>query len=168
MTYGERTASGENELEAWMDRYGPGLKRYFLRRVPAADAEELVQEVFLAMHARRSSAPIENVQGYLFSIASNLLARRKPTLVATALDEIGGFSESFSPERVLIAHQEVVLVVAAIRKLPPRAREAFILHRFEDMTYARIARRLNISVSAVSKLIARALAQITRELEAGR
>jgi RNA polymerase sigma-70 factor (ECF subfamily) len=150
-----------------MSQYEALLKRYFRKRVSAAEADDLVQDVFLAMQARRGEAPIENVQGYLFTIAARLLSKRRSRLTALALDDIGAVADDFSPERLLISHQEFVLTIAAIRNLPPRARDAFVLHRFEDMTYAAIARKLGISVSAVGKLIARALAQITRELEAG-
>jgi RNA polymerase sigma-70 factor (ECF subfamily) len=158
----ERETSGD--IEAWLARYGAGLRRYFQRRVSAQEAEDLVQETFLALHARRGTAPIENVQGYLFAVASHLLAKRKPNFAFTVLDEAGALADGFSPEQLLISRQEMILVIAAIRKLPPRTRQAFILHRFEDMTYTAIGRKLDISVSAVSKLIARALAQITSEM----
>jgi RNA polymerase sigma factor (sigma-70 family) len=152
------------ELRGWMERYGPGLRRYFAKRVPPAEAEELVQDVFLAMHARSASDPIDNVQGYLFRIAANLLAKRHELGGQTAIDDAHDLSEGFSPERILIGRQEATRVLAAIRNLPPRTREAFALHRFEDMTYEAIARQLGISVSAVSKLVARALAHVTVEL----
>jgi RNA polymerase sigma-70 factor (ECF subfamily) len=62
-----------DDFERWMSQYGPLLKRYFRRRVSQAEAEDLVQDVFLAMHARGGGAQIENVQGYLFTIASHKL-----------------------------------------------------------------------------------------------
>lgn len=153
----------EKQLSDWMDRYGPGLRRYFQRRVTAAEAEELVQDVFLAMHERSAAAPVDNVQGYLFRIAANLLSNRTEQ-VHEQLDEVLDFAEGFSPERILIGRQEATQVILAIRNLPPRTRQAFALHRFEEMTYEAIARRLGISVSAVSKLVARALAHVTIEL----
>jgi RNA polymerase sigma-70 factor (ECF subfamily) len=47
-----------------------------------------------------------------------------------------------------------------IRALPPRTRDAFLLHRFEDQTYGQIAKRLGVSVSMVEKHIAEALRQL--------
>ena len=35
-----------------MARYGSALRRYFAKRVPPAEAEDLVQDVFLAMQVR--------------------------------------------------------------------------------------------------------------------
>ncbi len=158
-----RTGVDPAELRGWMERYGPGLRRYFARRVPPAEAEELVQDVFLALHARSAADPIDNVQGYLFRIAANLLAKRHEFAQA-GIEDLHDLAEGFSPERILIGRQEAARVLIAIRNLPPRTREAFALHRFEDMTYEAIARRLGISVSAVSKLVARALAHVTVEL----
>jgi len=166
MTKGAQSGRDEDlggNLQTWMLLYGPGLRRYFLKRVPPSEADELVQDVFLAMHRRGAAAPVENVQGYLFTIAAHLLAKRRQ-LATSALEEgTGGIDESLSPERILISRQEVTRVIVAIKNLPPRTREAFVLHRFENMTYSAIARQLGISVSAVSKLVARALALITSE-----
>jgi len=166
MTKGTQTGQNEDiksDLETWMLRYGPGLRRYFLKRVSPSEADELVQDVFLAMHRRGAAAPVDNVQGYLFTIAAHLLAKRKQ-IATSALDEqAGNIDESLSPERILISRQEVTRVIVAIKNLPPRTREAFVLHRFENMTYSAIARQLGISVSAVSKLVARALALIAEE-----
>jgi RNA polymerase sigma-70 factor (ECF subfamily) len=123
-----------------------------------------VQEVFLAMQVRGAHEDVENASGYLFRIAANLLSKRHEAAGWTGLDEAPDIAEGFSPERILIGRQEAARVLIAVRNLPPRTREAFALHRFEDMTYEAIARRLGISVSAVSKLVARALAHVTVEL----
>lgn len=156
---------GQEGLEAWMLRYGPGLKRYFQKRVSPAEAEELVQDVFLAMHRRGTAAPVDNIQGYLFTIAAHLLSKRRQIVTSALDDEAGPIAGSFSPERILISRQEATRVIVAVKKLPPRTREAFVLHRFENMTYSAIARQLGISVSAVSKLVARALALIAKDTD---
>ena len=64
------------ELGVWMAQYGPGLRRFFRRRVGPAEAEDMVQDVFLAMSARQGD-PVDNIEGYLFRIATNLVARRQ-------------------------------------------------------------------------------------------
>ena len=156
-------ARSEARMAAWMAEYGPALRRYFGRSAGAGEAEDLVQEVFLAMQVRGAHEDVENASGYLFRIAANLLAKRRE-LSHAGLDDLHDLAEGFSPERILIGRQEAARVLVAIRNLPPRTREAFALHRFEDMTYEAIARRLGISVSAVSKLVARALAHVTVEL----
>jgi len=157
-------------LRGWMERYGPGLRRYFARRVPPAEAEELVQDVFLAMHARSAAEPIDNVQGYLFRIAANLLAKRRQREPwnwdrHAGLEGLYEPREEINPERTLIARQAAAGVLDALKALPPRTAEAFLLHRFEEMTYAAIATHMGVSVKAVEALIARAMKRVGAVLE---
>ena len=51
-------------------------------------------------------------------------------------------------------------MVQALKTLPPRTRQAFILHRFEEMTYVSIARQMGITTISVGKLIKRALRKL--------
>jgi RNA polymerase sigma-70 factor (ECF subfamily) len=156
------------ELGVWMARYGPALRRFFHRRVGPAETEDMVQDVFLAMSARRGD-PVDNVEGYLFRIAANLINRRLGREAnRAAFESLLETPEGFTPERVLMSKQEAAQVLSAIKSLPPRTREAFIFHRFEEMTYPEIARRLGISVSAVEQLIARAIRQVSQDRGSGR
>lgn len=54
---------------------------------------------------------------------------------------------------------------AAITNLPELTREVFIMHRFEDLSYDRIAHRLGIDVDEVQRQMALAIGQIHREVE---
>ncbi|MBN9318276.1 MAG: sigma-70 family RNA polymerase sigma factor, partial [Caulobacterales bacterium] len=65
--------------------------------------------------------------------------------------------EPISPERVLLGREKLDRALAVLQRLPARTRQIFILHRFEDMTYPRIAASLGISKSAVEKHMIRAL-----------
>lgn len=58
----------------------------------------------------------------------------------------------------------VARVEAAIGSLPPLTREVFILHRFDELGYERIARRLGISVEEVTSHMAHAILQLDRAL----
>lgn len=135
------------------------LHRYFTKRVPIGEVEDLVQEVLTNLHGRQKSAQIENVQGYLFTIASNVLARRHHKNAQMPYDdgETPDLIDAFSPERILIGQQSLTAALDIIRMLPPRTRQVFVLHRFEEMTYVRIATHLGISTSAVEKHIMLAL-----------
>ena len=160
----------EEDLRAWMVEYGPALRRYFERRVGGAEAEDLVQDVFLHLQARAVGGAVDNVERYLFRIAGNVLVSRhrhrtaRGFALTDALDEALEPVETIAAERVLIGKQDVARVIAAMQSLPPRTREAFIFHRFGEMTYPAIAKRMGISVSAVGQLIARALEKLTEEV----
>ena len=153
-------------MRAWVEAYGPALRRYFEKRVPPAEAEDLVQDVFLSMQVRGRGQAIENVKGYLFRVAANVLSRHHlhaggRGVSAGAIEAV----EEISPERLLIGKQAAARLLAALEDLPPRAREALLLHRFEERTYAAVARLMGISVSAVEQLITRALKHVAAALE---
>jgi RNA polymerase sigma-70 factor (ECF subfamily) len=158
-------------LREWVERYGPALRRHFQKRGAGVDAEDLTQEVFLRLQIASGRVEIENVERYIFRIANNVLISRRRHDVVEGLpfrdslpDEMES-PEPLSPERILLGREHWIRFQAGLEALPRRAREAFLLHRFESMTYAAIARRMGISTSAVEKLIGRALHQLTIELD---
>lgn len=154
-----------------MVEYGPALRRYFLRRADAADADDLVQDVFLSLQARGSGSRIENVQGYLFRTAANVLAmrRRKPTwrwgMQEDLDDQVEDLVDELSPERILISRQGLAMVVRALDDMPPRSAQAFFLYRFEHMSQEAVARRMGVSVKAVEKFMRRALRHLLDHVE---
>ena len=166
-TQADESANGvsEEELRAWMTQYGPALRRYFQKKVSAAEAEELTQDVFVAMQVRGQSASIENVEGYLFRTAAHILARRhrRPAWDwgrHEILDEGLEPPELLSPERILMAKEDLEFVISAIEGLPPRMGEAFAMHRFGEMSYAAIARRMGVRTRTVENLVARAVKRL--------
>ena len=151
------------EVEGWAQQYGPALRRYFQKKVNATEAEDLVQNVFLNIQSRGAEAgAIENVEGYLFRTAANVLARRlgRDAWRGDPLSAVVEPQDELSPERALIAKEQLERVVEALKMLPPRTRQAFILHRFEEMTYVSIARQMGITTISVGKLIKRALRKL--------
>lgn len=162
------------DLAGWMAEYGPGLRRFFSRRAGPNDAEDLVQEVFLRLQARADSGPVENVGGYLFKMARNVLVSRYREQHAfgggnlEAWDEAFDGADELSPERILVGKQALERTMAAILGLPPRARAAFLFHRFDNMTYQTIAGRMGISKESVKELMQRAIDRLSEDLEHGR
>ncbi len=158
-------------LETDLSGYAPALRRYFLKRVAAEEIDDLTQEVFLNMHARRSEARIENLQNYLFSVAAHVLARHR----ARRCVERVSYSEAAegkvpgrqvpSAEDEAISREGLQRLMATLESLPPRSRNVFVLHRFEDMSYQAIACRLQISVSAIEKHIMNALKAVRMQRE---
>lgn len=59
----------------------------------------------------------------------------------------------------------VAQIEASILSLPPVTQEVFILHRFNDLPYDRIAIRLGIGVDEVEAHIAAALIHLCRALD---
>jgi RNA polymerase sigma factor (sigma-70 family) len=160
----EEAALRQAELRAWAQEHGPALRRYFEKRAGPADAEDLVQEVFLAMHTRGAADSVENVKGYLFRVAANVLSRRlgqarPPHAYYGALGRLSDADEITS-ERIVMGREALERVIAALEGLPVRTARAFLLHRFEEPTYAAVAKRMGISAKRAEKLIGAALKRI--------
>ena len=163
--------SASEEVRALMAAYGPGLRRYFRKRAPAHEVDDLVQNVFLKMQARSAAEPVADIERYLFRIAATVLVdghREDPLQLRRheALHEGIEPIDALSPERILIGAEALDRIMAVLQSLPPRTSEAFILHRFEELTYEAIARRMGISKSGVEKLIMRALDRLMESCEA--
>lgn len=144
-------------------RLMPAVRRFVAKRAAPCDVDDLVQDVALRMHVRGSAHGIDNLEGYLFQVAQNVLTdrARRDTVRARSrhqpLEEFHHPVEVRSPERVLEGKEQLSRLVAAVGDLPERTRQAFVLHRFEDMSYAAIAGHMGISVSAVEKHIMKAI-----------
>jgi RNA polymerase sigma factor (sigma-70 family) len=165
----------DNARPASADLYAyiPALKRYFRRRAAVAEVDDLTQEVLLNMHSRRSLDSIDNLQAYVFSVAANVLARHHSRRRVERVISFGEdpYSQDLQFAQVPSAEDEVLMgeklnrFVIALEALSPRARDVFVLHRFDDMSYEAIAHRLNISVSAIEKHIMNALKAIRAKVD---
>jgi RNA polymerase sigma factor (sigma-70 family) len=152
--------------------YGPLMIFFRKRARHTADAQDLVQQVFLRLSQYPKMDEIRNLEGYIFQTASNTLKDhfRAKAVSNRYVDErnfeIAEESGSgFSPERVLLAKESVGLLVDALRKLPPRTRDVLILRCFEGLKHAEIARLQGISIRAVEKHIGRALVHLSDAID---
>lgn len=152
---------------------GP-LFQFFLRRSGSpADAEEMVQDLFVRLLRRADLLSLENVDGYVFEAAANMARDRGRYEQArgqgrhVGIDDLVAQSEAPGAEQIVAGKQRLKKMLKALNALPPRARQVVILRRFENLTYLQIAARLGISVSAVEKHMARAMAALRLDLVEG-
>ena len=149
----------------------PAVRRFLMTRAPADDVDDLLQDVALRMHTRRPQGDILNPEGYVFQVAQSVLADRarrdavRQRSRHVTMEESDHPVEVRSPERVMLGREQWSRLVAAVGDLPERTRQAFVLHRFEEMNYAAIARHMGISVSAVEKHIMKAIRLLAATLE---
>lgn len=144
-----------------------------LAREPRSYAKDndVAQEAYRrALEMDRPSAVRDPIR-YMWKIARNLVrdGARKRARDAAFTDSLsvalGSEHLAPDPERILAGRQELRQVLDVISNLPPRCREAFLLHRFQELSYANIARRMGISTSMVEKHIAEAMLRIKRSAE---
>jgi len=141
------------------------LQAFFQRRLPSrAEAADLVQEVYLRMLRVSDPDAICNPEGYLFTVAANLL---KETAVANkrtvtglsveALDAAQAAGEVPRFDTAVDAARRVARLQAVLNELPPNCSAAVILRYRHELSYQEIAQRLEVSPRMVKKYLARAL-----------
>jgi RNA polymerase sigma factor (sigma-70 family) len=152
---------------------GP-LVAYFMKRVNSrSEAEDLTQEVFIRLLNHPDKNNGQTIEGYVLTIAANLLrdraksaatAHRRRIQSLDVLDEKDAFSanlvEDRNPERVLVGRQTIQDVLDALSELGERTRDVFILARLENVQHREIATMYGISVSAVEKMMMKAMAHL--------
>ena len=155
-------------LEAYADA-APKIRRMGARF--SLDGEEVAQDACVrVLRSEARADAIEEPVNYLLRVARNLFvdrsrARIRESAVRADVPHAAVLlRDSVDPERILAGRQRLEIVLAAVKLLPPRCREAFESHRFEGLSYAVIARRMEISPSMVEKHIAEAMLRLNRAL----
>ncbi|HEX7930050.1 MAG TPA: RNA polymerase sigma factor [Sphingomicrobium sp.] len=140
----------------------PLLRKYLRRRVPAADLDDILQDVLLSIIRRADAAAVAHPKCYLFQVAQAALIdrhRRQTTRRSDchcALDEPDHPVDEISPLRVLLAKDEVRAVESTLSQLPERTQEILVAIRIEGSSLKSLATRYNISTSAIEKHVTKA------------
>ena len=157
----------EREVTGLFDELRAPVLRYLLSMgLPASDAEEVVQEVFLALfqHLRRGR-PRTNLRGWVFRTAHNLglKARRRRHQGQRRLSDDaaleGTADPTPSPEQLLSLRQRQARMLAVTAALPRRDQSCLSL-RAEGLSYREIAQALGMSLGSVSMSIQRSVARL--------
>src|SRR5262249_10565286 len=152
-------------------RWAPRIRGFFMRAVSDVQtADDLLQVTFLKVHrARGNFRSDRSLRAWLFTIAANVLhdeqrrrrhapmarAEQEETMAETMADDHGCLLES---------RERVDALRAALQQLPASQRMVLHLHRFEQISFAQIARVLGITECAVKLRAFRAYEVLRKRL----
>lgn len=153
-------------LEAAFREHHASLVRFLRRRVGSdAAARDIAQDAYLRLLRYREGQSLDSLKALVFRIATNLLGMRARAERAHHRADHRPLDEELqlpangpSPEQRLVAEQQLDRLMEAVKRLPGKCQQVFVLSRFHDMSYAEIAARLGISIKMVEKHITKALA----------
>ncbi|MEG4270252.1 MULTISPECIES: sigma-70 family RNA polymerase sigma factor [unclassified Microcoleus] len=142
------------------------------------DAEDALSRAMLkAWEKVQKYAPgkINNFKAWLTTLTRNLCVDiyRERSRGANRVEDIEGYASNEeqgllrsedTPEIALETGEKRMVIRRAIGNLPPRLRETFILHFYEDLSYPEIAQRQEISYQNVCKRISQARKILQEEL----
>jgi RNA polymerase sigma-70 factor, ECF subfamily len=182
----EHCQGSDEAFELLVLRHQKQILNYVYRMVQNRQiAEEITQEVFIALvkNAKRYQ-PTAKFTTYLYTIASNMVSKewlrrkRRPVLMSIFSTFTRGDSsgDTFHPlEHVkdekadtlgLYKRDEISRAVNdALEHLPAHQREAFVLRRFQDMSYNEIAEVTGVPLGTAKSRVVRAERGLRPHLE---
>lgn len=150
--------------QAWFDElfaaHARDVHRYFLRRAPHDDAEDLAADVLATAWRRRQDVPEGHELPWLYRTAGFVLAnyRRKgrPIPVDVLPDDVDG-DYAADPADVVVEDDRVR---EALQRLSPRDRRILLLHVWEGLDGEGLAAALGISRGGAAAALSRARARL--------
>jgi RNA polymerase sigma-70 factor (ECF subfamily) len=171
------SANGKSAvLDAFLLRRAD-LVRFFTARLgSAAEAEDLVQEIYLRIAGMPEATEVGNAAGYLYRVGANLMlqrlrgarrsAERDTAWRSLHHAQVGEVDVVDAPpaDQAISARQRLAAVIRIVGELPEQTQRVFRLHKLEGLSHAEVAERLGISRSAVEKHMIAVLKRLSERL----
>ncbi len=169
----EHGEGSEEAFDELVRRHQRGVLNYTFRMVQNRQiAEELTQEVFVALvkNAERYQ-PTAKFTTYLYAIASNIVSKewtrrkRRPKLFSLSYwskpddesDPLEHLGDGQANTMADFQRGEISEAVnKALMSIPEHQREAFVLHRLQDLPYEEVAEITNSPVGTIKSRVVRA------------
>ena len=149
--------------------YDQELRRVMFRGCGCIEtAADIVQETYQRMMTGNLWQQAENPRALMHRIAANLATdyerrhnvRNRYADNADFINEELQSSDGIDPEQIIAGRQRLDRLVDAVNLLPPKCRAVFVLRKFEGMSHAEIAERLDISRNMVEKHLRNAIQKL--------
>jgi RNA polymerase sigma factor (sigma-70 family) len=180
-----RSAVGIPRLQAGMSICRSLCHRYVMNRLPAyfrhirkillrrgrtpEEAEDLIQEAFLKMQEYCDrGGKVHEPEGFLVRTVLRLAANarrdaHRDLYAEERIEELILLIDTNpTPDEVLAGHECLERMRDALDTVSQRTREVFFMQRIDGLSYAEIAGRLRVSISAVEKHMASALVIVAK------
>lgn len=138
------------------------------------DAQEVTQDVFLKLHTALADAPADMRWGaWLTTVAVNACRDRRRSWwwrwvrEREAWDVEGFVGTGLTPEDATLGRETRLRIWRALRALPARQREVFVLRHIEEWSTDEVAALLEISTGSVKQHLFRAVQQLRVALGGG-
>jgi RNA polymerase sigma factor (sigma-70 family) len=157
-------------LADWFRQWRRPLRKFLTGKgvVPAADLEDVAQEVFLRLMRYDRTELIEHPQAYLYKMAANVAAEWAIRWRYSRPHDarwLSGLLAADQPEQNCARGEAEHEIQRAINTLSPRQREVLKLQFAEGLGHAQIAERLGTSQRSVKRILSKSYARLRHELD---
>ncbi|MDR1761882.1 MAG: RNA polymerase sigma-70 factor [Bacteroidales bacterium] len=148
--------------ELFKEFYAPLYKYAYSILRDADEAEDMVQKTFCKLYDKRSEIEIHtSIKSYLYRIVHNdCMNKIKQHSIRSEHNEHYAYEKntlSNNAESTVLMNELEQQIEIAMNNMPPRCREVFTMSRRHHLSYAEIAKNLNISTNTVETQIVKAL-----------
>ncbi|MFO8023250.1 MAG: RNA polymerase sigma factor [Perlabentimonas sp.] len=173
----------QKAFEALVNKYQPLVVKTCLGFVTSyADAEDISQDVFIEVYQSLSDFRNEaKLSTWLYRIAVNkslnYIRKQKRNRMIRSIEGFfsfnGEINESMDIEDKSVDHpdkkieraESKVMLKKSINSLPENQRIAFVLSKYQDLSYKEIAEVMDVTLSSVESLLFRAKVNLKKHLE---
>jgi RNA polymerase sigma-70 factor (ECF subfamily) len=159
----------EKAFDTLFRKYYPMLCAYGNKFVELEDAEECVQDAMLWLWENKDMLVIQSsLSNYLFSIVHHRAINRIKQQEVKSRVENYFYEEMQSlidDTNFYLIEELTIRIQEAVETLPESYKEAFVMHRFKNMSYKEIAEILGVSPKTIDYRIQQALKQLRIELK---
>ena len=130
--------------------------------------EDIVQEIFYNLWKNRKKIEVtSSFRNFLITSVKNGCTDylRKKSVRQNYAKRQTAHEVMDTPEEIYTISELEVMLHASLEQLSPNVKRAFELSRFENMTYNKIAEKMNISPKTVEAYISKALSTLRTELK---
>jgi len=144
------------EVDAWFEREILPLEAALMQFLQhnwrnKSDIADLRQDIYVQVYEAALKGLPDSPKAFLFTTARHLLSRRLrreqiiPFEAVSDFDALGAAIEEPALDRTVIARDELRRLQAAVDKLPPRCREAFLMQKVDGLSRSEIAARMGVA-----------------------
>jgi RNA polymerase sigma-70 factor (ECF subfamily) len=164
------------EFEALVETFQVQLVAYAFRRLrDHADAEDVVQEVFIRAWSERDRlCGVHLVRPYLFRMTANACLdhlRRRGRRKIVSIDEVGAINladQRPSADRYHGALEELERIDRLLSKLPERQAEVIRLHLYDELSMAEVASVLDCPPATARSRLRNGLEKLRKFVNRGK
>jgi RNA polymerase sigma factor (sigma-70 family) len=162
------------EVDAWFEREVLPLEAALTQFLQhnwrnKSDIVDLRQDIYVNVYEAALKGIPDSARAFVFATARHLLIRRMrreqiiPFEAVSDFDALGSAIDAPGPESQVIARDELRRLQAALDRLSPRCREAFVMRQVDGLSRREIAARMGVAEKTVKNHLneaGRALADI--------